>query len=154
MSEEIVIDYTTGLTIYFHRFLANGNVFLTNAATNEVYGTGGRDADDYNAPMTEEAAGSGHYLGTFASGGTAIAAGVYQIQVKVQDGANPADSPTDVIIYKGEIYWDGTAEINEYTLDTDINTVIATLGQVHTTEDESPSGTLGASGTSGIAEGC
>jgi len=116
MSDEITVDYTTGLTLYFHRFLSNGNVFLTDAATNEVYGTGASDADTYDAPMVEEAAGSAHYKGSFASGGTAIASGVYQVCVKIQTGGSPADSPTDVPIFRGEIYWNGTAEINLHTL--------------------------------------
>ena len=178
MADEITKNYVTGLTLYFCRFKASGNVFLTDAATDEVWGTSG-DADFYDAPMVEEAAGSGHYKGSFASGGTAIAAGVYGITVYYQTGANPANSPTDVAIGEGEIYWDGTAEINIYTtsadvdlivaklpddyimgssvttsMDDEIDAIVANLGQVHTTEDESPGGTIGASGTSGIAEGC
>ena len=127
MANEIVADYTTGLTLYFHRYLANGNIFLTDAGTNEQYGTSG-DADFYDAPMVEEAAGSGHYIGSFASGGTAIAAGSYQIQIRLQAGVNPANSPTDIIIYKGQMEWDGTAEINQSTITTIITAILVDTG--------------------------
>jgi hypothetical protein len=126
MADEITKNYVTGLTLYFCRFKASGNVFLTDAATDEVWGTSG-DADFYDAPMVEEAAGSGHYKGSFASGGTAIAAGVYGVTIYYQTGANPANSPTDVAIGEGEIYWDGTAEINPYTNESDIALIVAKL---------------------------
>ena len=176
MADEITKNYVTGLTLYFCRFKVGGNVFLTDAATDEVWGTGTNDADDYDAPMVEEAAGSGHYKGTFASGGTPIAAGVYGVTVYKQAGANPADSPTDIAIGEGEIYWDGTAEINPTTLDTlvdlivaklpddyimgssvqtskddEIDAILAAIGQVHTVDDETPGG---GGGGAGIAEGC
>ncbi len=116
MANEITHNAVTGLTLYFCRFQQDGDVFLSNPATDEVWGTGGRTAADYDVAMTEEDA-SGHYKGTFATGG-AIAAGVYQVTVFRQTGAGPANSPTDVAIAQGEIYWDGTAES---TLQTIIN---------------------------------
>ena len=179
MAEEIKKNYVTGLTLYFCRFIqSNSNVMLSNPATNEVWGTGGRTADNYHVDMTEEG-DSGHYTGTFNTGG-AIAAGVYHVVVYYQTGVNPADSPTDVAIGEGEIYWDGTAEINIYTLsesdvaaivaklpddyimgssvttsmDDEINAIKANLGQVHTVDDESPGAGGGGGGASGIAEGC
>ena len=39
-------------------------------------------------------------------------------------------------------------------MDDEINAIVANLGQVHTTEDESPGGGGGASTTSGIGEAC
>lgn len=107
MSNEITHNAVTGLTLYACRFLANGNVFLSNPATNEVWGTDGRTAADYDVALTEEDA-SGHYKGDFASGGS-IAAGVYQVVVYLQAGVNPADA--DVALAQGEIDWDGSAEI-------------------------------------------
>jgi hypothetical protein len=127
MTEEVKHNHVTGKTLYFCRFIqSNSNVMLANPATNEVWGTGGRDADDYDVQMSEEG-GSGHYTGDFASGG-AIAAGTYTIAVYNQAGASPADS--DVVIAQGEIYWDGTAEINLYTMDADLVTIIANTGKV------------------------
>ncbi len=117
MAEEIKANRTTGLTLYFCRFLqSNSNVMLANPATNEVWGTGARDADDYDVQMTEEG-GSGHYTADFADGG-AIVAGTYHIVVYQQAGANPVD--TDAPIFQGNIFWDGTAE-------WDLQTILAKL---------------------------
>jgi hypothetical protein len=107
MAEEIKHNFVTGKTLYACRFiLSNSNVLLANPATNEVWGTGGRDADDYDVQMSEEG-GSGHYTCDFASGGS-ISSGVYHVVVYNQAGANPVDS--DVALAQGEIYWNGTAE--------------------------------------------
>ncbi len=169
MAEEVKHNHVTGKTLYFCRFIqSNSNVMLANPATNEVWGTGGRIADQYDVQMSEEG-GSGHYTGDFASGGT-IGAGTYSIAVYNQAGGTPVDS--DVAIAQGEISWNGSAEENlqtilaklpdEYlmgssvqtSMDDEINAIKASLGQVHTVEDESPGGGGGASTTSGIAEGC
>jgi len=123
---------------------------LANPATNEVWGTGARDADAYDVQMSEEG-GSAHYTGDFASGG-AISAGTYHIAVYNQATGVPLDS--DIVIAQGDIYWDGSAEENIYTISVEVDAIKANLGQVHTTEDESPGGGGGVSTTSGIAEGC
>jgi hypothetical protein len=113
MAEEVKHNHITGQTLYFCRFLqSNSNVMLANPATNEVWGTGARDADDYDVQMSEEG-GSGHYTGDFASGGT-ISGGTYHVAVYNQAGANPVDS--DVVIAQGDIYWNGTAEEDLYTI--------------------------------------
>lgn len=110
MANEIWHNYETGKTLYFCAFQLNGDVFLTGGASDEVWGTGGRDADDYDETMTESGS-SGHYVGAFD---TSIAAGVYRVTVFLQDGVNPAD--TDRPVAQGEIYWDGSAEINLSTI--------------------------------------
>ncbi len=126
MANEIWHNITTGETLYFCAFQLDGNVFLSGGASDEVWGTGGRDADDYDETMTEDGAG-GHYVGTFD---TSIAAGVYRITVFLQAGANPQDS--DRAIAQGEIYWDGTAELNPFTLNTQIeDDVIGADGDSH-----------------------
>ncbi len=109
---EIFANYTTGSTLYFCAFQLDGNVFLSGGASDEVWGTGGRDADDYDETMTEDGAG-GHFVGTFD---TSIAAGTYRVTVFLQDGVNPAD--TDFAIDQGEIYWNGESEITPLTLST------------------------------------
>lgn len=116
MSGEIAWDTESGLTLYAARWLTDGNVFLSNPATNEVWGTGGRDADDYDIALTEEDA-SGHYIADFAAGGS-IAAGYYYVTIYRQAGANPADS--DVAIARGPIDWDGSAEITISLLNTNV----------------------------------
>ena len=106
---EVHHNYTTGNTLYFCSFKDDGNVQLTGGATDEVWGTGGRDADDYDETMNEDGAG-GHYVGSFVTSG---GAGVYQVAVYLQTGANPAD--TDTALAQGEIYWDGQKEVNTLT---------------------------------------
>lgn len=49
-----------------------------------------------------------------------ITAGVYRVQVMLQVGG-ALDADLDYAIAEGEIYWDGSAEINIFTLDTSIN---------------------------------
>jgi hypothetical protein len=95
-------------------------VFVTSGAAAEPWGTGSRDADDYDVQMTEQGAPSGHYTCRFDASNN-IPAGVYRVCIYLQAGANPVDA--DIAIAQGEIYWDGSAEINEYTLDSDIGSV-------------------------------
>lgn len=106
MSDEITHNYTSGAALYACRFQRNGNVFLTDGASDEVWGTGGRDANYYDVAMTEEGV-SGHYKGDFDASGN-IAAGIYPVVIRV--GAVPAND--DVILGQGSIHWDGTAEID------------------------------------------
>jgi len=124
MANEITHNWTSGLTLYFCCFQQDGDVFLTGGASDEVWGTGGRTADDYDEAMTEEAT-SGHYKGSMAAG---IGTGVYQIQVRLQAGANPAN--TDIVIGQGEIYWDGSAEINPYTSISDLTIVDSNIDAI------------------------
>lgn len=112
---EIHQNYITGSTLYFCVFQPDGNVFLTGGASDEVWGTGGRTAADYDETMAEDGVG-GHYVGSFPAG---QGAGTYQVSVYLQTGGSPADS--DSAIAQGEIYWDGTAEITIGTLDTSID---------------------------------
>ncbi len=125
MANEIPHDFPTGKTLYATRFQLDGDVFLTDGASDETWGTGGRTAADYDVAMTEDGVG-GHYVGDFDTSGN-IAAGVYQVAVYFQAGGSPANS--DVAIARGELYWDGTAEIDIFTLDTTIeDDVIGTDG--------------------------
>lgn len=125
MANEVSHDFTSGETLYSCRFQLDGDVFLTDGASDETWGTGARDADDYDVTMTEDGAG-GHFTGDFDTSAN-ISAGVYTVTVYTQAGANPVDA--DLAIGRGVIYWDGTAEIDTSTLDTSINDdVIGTAG--------------------------
>lgn len=108
MANEISFDADTGLTFFACRFQLDGDVFLTDGASDEVWGTGGRDADDYDIPVTESGS-SGHYVGGFDPGGN-IALGRYKVVVYEQAGVNPDDSDLPAR-EKGEILWSGTSEI-------------------------------------------
>ena len=76
------------------------------------------DADilKYDVPLTNHA-DSDYHSANFPS---AIGAGVYRVQVILQVGG-AIDADVDYVVAQGEIYWDGTAEINIFTLDTTIN---------------------------------
>ncbi len=104
MSNEIAHNHKSGETLYSCRFQLDGDVFLSSGASDETWGTAGRDADDYDVAMTENGSG-GHYVGDFDSSGN-ISAGYYRITVYLQAGANPADS--DVALAQGVGEWDGT----------------------------------------------
>ncbi len=87
------------------------------------------DADilKYDIPMTNHA-DSDYHSADFP---TDIDAGVYRVQVMHQLGG-AIDADDDTPISQGEIYWDGSAEINIYTLDTTINDdVIGADGDSH-----------------------
>ena len=119
MANELTWDTVTGLTINAYRFKTDDNVFLANPASNEVWGTDGRDASDYAIVLTESGS-SGHYSVDFNDGG-AIAAGVYRIVFALQATGVPLDS--DRKVAKGEIDWDGTAEITKSVIDTVVDTI-------------------------------
>jgi len=127
--------------LYFCRFDRNGRVFLSDGSGTEWWGQGGSDADTYDVPMTEVLSGSGqsrHYTGVFNEDGNILTAGVYRICIYLQDGGSPAD--TDLPIGRGELYWDGSAEVDIYTLDVDIDAIAATVsgieGTVNSLEEE------------------
>ncbi len=113
MANEISWDIISGITLDAYRFQPNGNVFVTNGSSDEVWAT----ADDYDVTMTEDGVG-GHYVGDFDTSAI-ITAGVYPVVIKIRDGVNPANS--DRAVGRGVMYWDGTDELNIFTLDTTIN---------------------------------
>ncbi len=53
MANEIFHNHTTDATLYFCAFQLDGNVFLTGGASDEVWGTDGRDADDYDRAIAD-----------------------------------------------------------------------------------------------------
>ena len=76
------------------------------------------DADilDYDVPLTNQADSDYHSVDFPGD----ITAGVYRVQVFLQVGG-AIDADLDLAVAQGEIYWDGSAEINIFTLDTSIN---------------------------------
>ena len=73
------------------------------------------DIDDYDVPLANHADSDYHSVDFPGD----ITAGVYRVQVFLQVGG-AIDADLDYAIAEGEIYWDGTAEINIFTLDTSI----------------------------------
>jgi hypothetical protein len=122
MANEIHADYKTGEILYATRFQPDGNVFITDGSADQVWS----DPTLYNVPMTENGNG-GHYEGDFDTLEN-IGAGVYQITVFLQTGGSPSNG--DPQLYKGEIYWDGVAEITIFTLDIEISTLTVSQSRV------------------------
>jgi len=108
MSDEIRVSYPTGATIYACVFNAAGLVWYVVGQVFEAWGTAGRDADDYDIAVPEINAPTGAYRGDFDAN---IAAGTYTTQVYLQAGGNPADQPTDSLLFGAQIQWSGTAEM-------------------------------------------
>ena len=104
MSNEIHINYTSGNTLYAVVRNAAGDVWYVAGQAFEVWGTGGRTADDYDISLTDKSGGL--YVGSF---NTNIQAGRYSVQVFLQAGANPADG--DTFIIGEEIVWSGAGAI-------------------------------------------
>lgn len=117
MANEIAHNAKTGQTLYAVRWQLNGNVFLSDGASDEVWGTDGRDADDYDVTMAENAP-DGHYVGDFDTSAN-IGEGVYKVAVFIQAGGSPDDS--DKADAQGTMNWDGMAEINASTINDKID---------------------------------
>ncbi len=147
--DEIPADYISSRTLYFVRFQSNGDVFLADGLTNEIWGTGGRDADDYDIPMIESG-NSGHYVGDFDTP-TNISAGEYDIAVYEQIGGSPADSDQPALFW-GAIRWTGAAEdkqviqseltahdakldiVDDY-LDSEVADILSDTGELQSNQD-------------------
>jgi hypothetical protein len=104
MANEININYASGNTLYAVVRNAAGDVWNVAGQVFEVWGTGGRTADDYDISLTDK--NGSRYVSSFD---TSIPAGRYSIQVFLQAGANPADG--DTFIAGEEIVWSGTGVV-------------------------------------------
>ena len=112
MSGELAHNTFTGDTLFFCRWELDGDVFLSDGSSSEEWGTDGRDADDYDVAMAENAP-DGHFVGDFDADGN-IEIGTYKVSIFLQAGGSPADS--DLAIAQGEISWSGSGEITLGTL--------------------------------------
>lgn len=108
MANEIQIDYPSGDTLYAVRFNPSGQVALSDGSAFENWGTGERDADDYDVALSEVGSGGSHYVGDFDSLSN-ISLGRYSVVVFKRAGASPSDG--DPVIGSGKIIWTGTGEL-------------------------------------------
>ncbi|KKN11902.1 hypothetical protein LCGC14_1021830 [marine sediment metagenome] len=134
-ADEIHAPYLTGQTLYFVRYAANGDVFLSDGSASETWGTGGRGADDYDVAMLERKTGSGasgHYVGSFDTIPN-IGAGFYHFDIFLQAGGSPADSDVPALFW-GEIPWTGTAEDPAATQGDITDAHATTDGKIDTTD--------------------
>ena len=104
MANEIHADYASGQTLYAVIRNIAGDVWHVAGQAFEVWGTAGRDADDYDIDLADK--GGSRYVGDFDS---EISPGRYCIQIFLQAGANPADG--DTIISSDEIVWSGLGKV-------------------------------------------
>ncbi len=104
MANEIHVDYTSGNTLYAVVRNNVGGAWYAGGQVFEIWGTGGRAADDYDISLTDK--GGNRFVGNFDSN---IPAGRYSIQIFSQAGANPADS--DNLVGGGKIVWSGVGEV-------------------------------------------
>jgi len=115
MANEVWTTYETGNNLYARiRRRTDSKVYDVVAGGNTFDTWSDADVDDYDLVLTDE--DGNFYAVNFPSG---ISVGVYDVGVFLRAGANPATG--DNQIGQGVMYWDGTAELNSYTLDVQIN---------------------------------
>ncbi|UCG56833.1 MAG: hypothetical protein JSU70_18445 [Phycisphaerales bacterium] len=101
MANEIHADYESGNTLYAVARDGAAKVWYVTGQVFEDWGTGSRDADDYDIALADK--GGGRYVGDFDS---SIPAGRYTMQIFLQAGANPAD--TDSLVGASQLIWTGS----------------------------------------------
>ena len=123
MANEIWHSYGEEYTLYALIWRqTDDKVYDAAADTFDTYTDA--DIDTYDVPL-ENLADSDYHSVDFPS---SISAGVYRVQIFHQIGAIDAD--VDVAVAQGEIYWDGSAEINLTSLDTLIDVITANTAKV------------------------
>jgi hypothetical protein len=96
-------QYPTGQTLYIFLWNEDEEIAYPVGETFETYGTSSRTASDYAISMTEEGS-TGYYTASWPSW---VERGHYDVVVKIQAGASPADSDTG--FGPTERYWTGTS---------------------------------------------
>ena len=119
---EVAKEFATGSTLYHCRWNSDGDVFLTNGASSEIWGAGGRDASDYAVTMAENAP-DGHFIGNFDTSGNITTQAVYKVAVFLQATGVPLDA--DFAIGEGEIDWNGTSEDTNISLSAQMDVLSA-----------------------------
>ena len=104
MANELHADYASGNTLYAVIRNAAGAVWHSAGQAFEIWGTGGRTANDYHTNLADKS--GSRYVGDFDPD---IPAGRYSVQVFLQAGGNPADS--DSLVTGCAIVWSGTGQI-------------------------------------------
>jgi hypothetical protein len=123
MANEIYQKYSSGFSLdaYVIR-KTDDKVFIETTGAFEDWVDG--NVLTYDIPLVD--IGDGYYSVDFPVAITDE--GVYRVVVKLRVGPNAAVG--DLGIGQGEISWDGTAEIDIFTLDNSINVLIASGSKV------------------------
>ncbi|MFB0524301.1 MAG: hypothetical protein ACETVZ_02090 [Phycisphaerae bacterium] len=104
MANEIHVDYASGNTLYAVVRNGAGDVWYVAGQVFEAWGTGSRNADDYDISLTDKEGSK--YVGNLDNN---IPAGRYSVQIFLQAGAAPADG--DNLVGSDEIVWSGTGKV-------------------------------------------
>jgi len=104
MANEIHVDYASGNTLYAVVRNGAGDVWYVAGQAFEAWGTGSRNADDYDISLTDK--DGSKYVGNLDSN---IPAGRYSVQIFLQAGTVPADG--DNLVGSDEIVWSGTGKV-------------------------------------------
>lgn len=129
MTNEIHVNYASGNILYAVVRNGVGDVWHVAGQTFEVWGTGGRTADDYDLSLTDKS--GSRYVGDFDNN---IQAGRYSVQVFLQAGANPTDG--DTLVASEEILWSGTGKVTADKLLANKAIQHKTTGQIKYYDDD------------------
>ncbi len=119
MANEIYHNFDEGNTLYaFIRRKTDDKIYdVAAGGDNFVTWEGDGSVGDYDLPLADH--DGDYYSVDFPSG---ISAGVYRVTV-FQQAAGAPHADNDFSIAQGEIYWDGTAEIDIYTGSLDLTDI-------------------------------
>lgn len=124
-ASEIQIGYKSGNTLYgIVRKHSDSTVWNDSNSAWETWSDS--YVPDYNLAMAD---GDGDfYKADFPSG---IGAGLYPINIYSRQGSDP-NNDDDILVGTGDIVWDGSAEVTDYTSYTDRQTIIGDSNQLQT----------------------
>lgn len=106
MSDEMHIAWSSA-NLYATARNLSGQVWYIAGTAWETWGTGSRDADDYDVALTYKS--GNEHVGSFSDFGITTAV-LCKVNIHLRAGANPAD--TDKTIgYSDWFYWNGTREV-------------------------------------------
>lgn len=130
MANEIYATYDEGNTLYAIIWRKTDDKVWNN--TDSQFDTyTDADIDKYDIVLANQV-DSDYYSTDFPAAITGE--GVYRVQVFLQPGTIDADADTG--LFQGEFYWDGTAEIDIFTLDNSLN--ILSIGEVKVINEFGP----------------
>ena len=129
MANEIQADYASGNVLYAVVRDISGKVWYVTGQVFEVWGTDGRDADNYDITLADKS--GSRYVGSFDGN---IPAGRYSVQIFLQAGANPANG--DTLISSDEILWFGSGRITAEKLLANKAVQNKTTGEIKYYDDD------------------
>lgn len=122
MANEIWHNFEEGKTLYALIFKKSDDK-VNIQGTNNFEAWNDANIATYDHPMTDH--DGGYYTVDFPTTITGTVLTTYRISVVLQAGGSPnADSAVDFRIAQGELFWDGTSEVDLGTLTITNSTII------------------------------